>query len=378
MPFSPPPPNFALDNQPGFPNGNFVPRIAPRPPACTDNNLGRLDSVAPGTVLVLDNDFMCESFGEGHGSAVTRAVRQNGFRGPIQQVPNMAGMGISTPDPLMEVHADPAKARQAFANAASRQVINHLNGDTNNLNTLATTGARNSVLNISAGTSKSDVVRTQVLRILEDPNAAQNAERAFGVNMERLRSEDPNISGPERQRLTQGLVDSANQGLDGNPNVATARQNYDLAVRRFEANRNSVVVATTNHNPISDNMPGVRYPNDYHRSFNINNDVTAVAAAPGHGQPASPRDTNRAIYGNGSVNSRFPIPTWASTEAPRLGTSYAAPETGAVMAELHRQNPNLSSSQIENLMRQRFTRNRDNRQELNTEAVRTFLQQSTH
>lgn len=57
-----------------------------------------------------------------------------------------------------------------------------------------------------------------------------------------------------------------------------------------------------------------------------------------------------AIYASGSLDLQKD-----GKGAETFGTSFAAPRVAATMATLHKQNPQMSSAQIEHLMKTKFT-----------------------
>lgn len=365
---------------PQYPTPHPPTRLPPVPPGCLDPRTrlgGAHQPVEPGSLIVLDGSFRCDAFEEGHGSAVSRAAREAGYRGNIRQIADLAATdtaGIDRPGLNAE------QARAAFQAHARDQVTGMLHRHSGTLDTLAATGTRNSTLNISSGLSQSDLLRNLLQTIRQDdrmpglPRNAErdgNAERAFGINIERLLSTDPHLSIPEQQRLMQALVDSNQQALEGNPQVEAARQRYATSIRRFESANNSVVVSTTNPN-LSDDFPGVRYPEGFHRSYNITDQVTAVGARPEAGWAASPGDADHAIYGRGQVWDRMG-PPFLPLEGNRAGTSFAAPRTAALTAELHRRHPQLSSAQVETLLRNQFTSQNEGRTELDDNAASRYL-----
>ena len=354
------------------PNFSFY----PNPGQNRDPRSQQSSDFPPGSLIILDNGFSQGVMGEDHGAAVTRAARVAGFNGQIRQVPveqsfNLAPVGIPA--------QNPDRARQAFRDFARNAVVNMLDSTGRRLDGFSQNGVRNSALNISSGLSQADLVRNLELMIESNPAIAANAALAFGVDLGKLGSSDPQVALAERQRLLQGLVDNTHQAVTNNPDIGAARQRYDEAVRRFEGNNNSVVVATSNPR-LSDGVPGVRYPEDYHRSFNINDQVTAVSSRPADGAPASPLDTPQAIYTDGRVMHRHaPRLPFRSDETDFVpGTSFAAPRVTALTAELHRQNPGLTSSQVENLLRNRFTQQQEGRTELNDLGAYQYMRAQTY
>lgn len=339
------------------------------PAVCLNSNGTTSGPTRPGSVIVLDNGFECnDTFREGHGSLVNRTVRESGFQGPIAR--NEVQFRGNASTLLDKKPLTPDQARQAMRQDAANLVTGSLNGYADSLNAQSKAGARNSVMNISGGLNKADVVRALINRMFTNQQSLDNATRAFGVDQAKLRSPDPKVSGPEMLKLQQGLVDTTNQGLDNNAQVRQAQNGYNTAVKRFESQRNSVVVAVGNTGAAVLH-PGVKLPQDFQRSYNVNDDVTAVGASMrGIGRSGfSAEERGNIVYAEGMAPTNNLAPGQTS---PSLGTSFAAPRISGVMAELHRRHPNLSSSQVENLMRNQLTDQRGGYTELDPNKARQF------
>lgn len=346
--------------------------LSARPPqipaVCLNSNGTTAGPHRPGSVIVLDSGFDCTDTYEGHGSLVNRTVRESGFSGPISRTQVQFRGNAATQ--LDKQPLTPEQARQALRQDAANLVTGSLNGYAESLNAQSRAGARNSVMNISGGLNKADVVRALINRMCDNPQSLDNATRAFGVDQEKLRSSDPKVSGPEMLKLQQGLVNTTNQALDNNPQVARAQNNYNTAVKRFESQQNSVVVAVGNTGAAVLH-PGVKLPQDFQRSFNVNDDVTAVGASMrGIGRSGfSANERSNIVYAEGMAPTNNLAP---GQTQPSMGTSFAAPRIAGVMAELHRRHPNLSSAQVENLMRNQLTDQRGGYTELDPGKVRQF------
>ncbi|MFN8607705.1 MAG: S8 family serine peptidase [Vulcanimicrobiota bacterium] len=345
----------------------------PRFPAvCRDGNGATGGKTGPGSVIVVDDGFVCNDLYEGHGSLVSRTARSNGFQGQIQrqELPQRAGMAGPG---IFEPGLPAAEARKRLEAQAGRWVTNNLNAYTDSLNHQSAAGVKNSVVNLSGGLNKADVFNNMMKAVSSTPDAMDNAIRAAGVDRDKMMSPDPKISGPEHQKFQQTIMDSINRGLDGNAQVARARRDYDQAVKRFESNHNSVVVAVGNTGEQRGRIhPGVKVPDDFERSFNINDQVTAVGSSlRGLGRASySANERNNIIYAEGlAPTDNLPE---GQTQIPN-GTSFAAPRVSSLMAELHRRHPNLSSQQVENLMRQQMTDERGGYTEVDPLKARRFL-----
>ncbi len=342
-----------------------VPQI---PAVCRNSNGTTTAPTRPGSVIVLDGGFDCNDRYEGHGSLVNRTVRESGFGGPITRTEPQFRAGSA---PLLDQKKlTPEQARVALRKDATELVSGSLQAYTDSLNQQSKAGVKNSVMNISGGLNKADVVRVMIGRMFHSPQSFDNASRAYGVDRVKLQSPDPNVSGPEMLKLQQGLVNTTNQALDNNPEVARASRDYRQAVKRFEGQHNSVVVAVANTGAVGIH-PGVKVPGDFQRSFNVTEDVTAVGASMrGIGRSGfSAEERGNIVYAEGMAPTNNLAPGQTS---PSVGTSFAAPRVSGVMAELHRRNPMLSSAQVENLMRNQLTDQHAGYTELDPTRVRQF------
>lgn len=361
-----------------FPNFSFNPSLPPPPmpqvpPVCRrDGNGETTGKPGPGSVVVVDNGFICNDQYEGHGSLVSRSARESGFHGSIQRQQLPFGPGQAGPG-VFEPNLSPAETRKRLEAQAGAMVTNNLNAYTASLNHQSAAGVKNSVVNFSGGLNKADVFRNLMKSVMSSPESMDNAMRAAGVDKEKMLSPDPKISGPEHQKFQQMLMDIVNRGLDGNPQVKKAQQNYNQAVKRFEANHNSVVVAVGNTGEDRAKMhPGVKVPDDFEHSFNINDQVTAVGSSlRGLGRASySANERNNIIYTEGLAPSDNLPP--GESQIPN-GTSFAAPRVSVLLAEIHRRYPNLTSQQAENLLRQQLTDQRGGYTEVDPLKARRFL-----
>ena len=316
--------------------------------------------------------------GETHGSLAAGAARGTGFRGRIVGT-DRANAGIGRLDrqamELQDRYSTPGRTREqtiadlrAYSGTRAGALLDQ---QTQYLNRLTASGANRSVANLSLGRSKASgtldlyeqmMPALRLDRNENDPAFArangmlQNVARAAGVDVSRLRSPDERVRNAERGRMTQFLINQVSQGMDQSPALASARRNYGTAVRNFEARNNSVVIAAGNEGQhltdLREAHGGYRLsaPRDFSRNVLQNNDVTSVGATDDTGG----RERRAAYTGN---SPGIDIYADGGTGARGFdgreidGTSFAAPRVAATMAELHRRNPNMSSAQIENLMR---------------------------
>lgn len=324
-----------------------------------------------------------------HGEMVNMTARQNGFKGPVftQSQPLMmqrnqertrAEEGFFKP-------ATPEQTRANLANYSQARALSLLESQTQMVNGATATGTRNSALNLSMGGSLADLTlgaysNASMAWMPADPKfskevndrvradglvAATNFASAYGLDVKKMMSSDPKVSGPERARLQEALANGINGSLKASPEVRKAKQDFATAVGRFEAGHNSVVISSGNEGDIAGLMARDSHghrarnmPANFDTNFLDTPAATMVGATrwtngggtlkEGVAQYSS-RQSGVDIYASGSLSLSN------NQKKDVTGTSFAAPRVAATMAELHRRNPNLSSSQVEALMRQSLT-----------------------
>ena len=344
-----------------------------------------INAAKPPAGSLIISDFFTPSDGEtfAHGEVVNMAARQNGFRGPVftsdqPMSPVAANQAISSAEMVL---TNPGAKREDILRAVSQrtnaQAISLVETQTQAVRNATASGAKNSVLNLSMGASKagyaSDLYSQAALAWDDKANAdnraygatvAGNFAKAYDLNMDSLQSADPKVSGPERAKLQQNLIRHVDHTIENSSGLKAAKQSYTTEVRRFESGNNSVVISAGNHADDSNDMlkdaagTPVMAPKDYEKNLLEIPEVTSVGATrfmddKGGVQERTAQYSSRSegvdIYASGSVDYD------GDQKADNWGTSFSAPRVAGTMAELHRQNPSMTSSQIENLMRNRLT-----------------------
>ncbi len=339
-----------------------------------------------GSLVIID-DFQDSNGHAAHGNVGAHAAEQHGFRGPIYAekygsdtyVPSQAG---ATASRLSEKPLAPAAARQAIERYASQSQQGLLSNVTGDLNKVRETGLHDSAINVSMGTHPQNIALALYERVRSAPTQpapppppesgftdyankeyqfAQNVMGAYGIDQSKLNSTDSKVSGPERLRLQQGLLDAAQRG-GKTDEVQQAKKEYGQAVRAVESRNNSVVVSAGNQEQVLDQLAadagGRRVKAEANSNHNVlvNSDVTTVGATRWNtkGQERlaeySTRDPEVDIYASGSVGNGE-----NQNRANTMGTSFSAPRVAAMMASLHGTRPGTPSRAAENLMRNRLT-----------------------
>jgi hypothetical protein len=279
---------------------------------------------------------------------------------------------------LLKPGATPEQTRAAVNHYARNEALMILESQVQAVNNATASGARNSVLNISQGYSQANVTANLYWNAADawNPKApleyrkagqviARNLSTAYGLDYSKLSSQDPKVSGPERARLQEAIMGSVDGAISRSPEVAKARKQFAAAVHSFEAGRNSVVISAGNAGTVLDQLGQDAHghrprsvPADFNRNFLDTPEATMVGATRWFQKDgelkevvANYNSTNSGndIYASGSVGLKH------QQKADTWGTSFAAPKVAATMATLHRLNPNLTSSQIEALMKASLT-----------------------
>ncbi len=362
-------------------------------------------------------DTFTPSFDSGglpHGLLVARAAGNQGFQGRVH--PSIQEPPVVTKT-LPEVTAQVSKlgtqelSREEALGALSRytEVSNttFLDDQSAYLERRTEEGVRNSVANFSLGSSKASTVDTLYSHAMlsldsgaaaqhtqaaagTGPRALDNYATAFGLDAEKLRSNDDAISGPERQKLQQALVNHVSNDFDNNPAIKASQNRWDSAVGNFEAGRNSVVIAASNEGDKAEELVAgnghrpVQVPADYEKNILENDAVTSVGATETRtvdGKNETVRSAYSSVSGGQDVYADGTVRAPDGTDIA-TGTSFSAPKVSATMARLHRDHPEMSSAQIENLMKNRLTATvADGGQEmsvLDQQQTLDFLSKSTY
>lgn len=345
-----------------------------------------LKNQKPGSLFVLDDFqptggqaipglFAAPEWMASHGGHVLDTARQEGFKG--QSLP----LELNRPLSDEQLQAKYGKMTELWKNGKTpedlrtslyeRAVVNRtrlLDNATQSLDDLSEAGAHNSVVNISASGSQA-ATTNNLLRMMipKDPNdpdsvASARAERAkfaqaFGVNDADLSSDNQEIQGAARQKLFQGVVDLVGS-TQKDPRFIHSKSEYESAVQHFEAGYNSVVVASGNDGPVEQFWEKATYGRKLQvpSEFTVNDlgvDAATVVGATrdweGKPYPAEYNNVYNGLdmYANGYAGNGKP--------GGEEGSSFAAPKVAVALAGLHAKFPSLSSSQVENLMRNRLT-----------------------
>jgi hypothetical protein len=338
-----------------------------------------------GTVYMRDDFLPDPQAGVPHGDVVGYTGRKQGFNGHLEghQQPQNSNWGqFSSIESFNSLNTDKLcreDALNSISKAAEGMASGMMDSQSSYLDQMAAKGVKNSVVNLSWGSSKARVSSNLYEDAAKawlpgdsndgppDQAALNNFATAFNLDTAKLHSTDPKVHGPERQKLQQGLINQVSTAIDESSAVGCSKKNWERAVNGFEGQKNSVVIAAGNQGELHDAFEKsnhgrqVEVPKDFETSFLQTDEVTSVGATRWFQKDGQLKERQAKyssqtdgidIYASGSVRApKNP------DKAIEWGTSYAAPRVSVAMGELHRQNPDLSSAEVERLMKNKFTHN---------------------
>ncbi len=356
------------------------------------------ESPERGSLVIVD-DFQDTSLEASHGNVAAFAARQHGFRGEIYAERIGPDNRVSHPawdsySSLQQGPLSPEQARGAVEEFASKNQSTLLGDVTGDLDKIRERGLTDSAVNVSYGTHPQNVADNLYRTVRSAPRGsmfaqngqaqrARNVMNAYGIDQATLDNPDTSVSGPERLRLQQALLDAAQRGAE-TPDVLQAKEQYGEAVRALEANNNSVVVSAGNQGTILDDWArdagGLRVnaaPDSNHNVL-VNSDVTTVGATRWFNNGTeriadySTPDPEVDIHASGSVGNGED-----QNRMKTLGTSFASPRVAGAMAALHGNYPGMPSSAVENLMRNRLTHEVEGQPTLSFQLAEEYMRQGT-
>lgn len=324
-------------------------------------DLAQQQEVQPGTLIV--SDFFDDRSGASHGEVVEKSSRELGFQNSIvkRQAKENASTRIAERyySRLDGRQFSPEEMKEFTYDYMLHRQVGSLDSVSDEIDSLNEVGTRNSVLNLSRGWGKAQIMESiyDRTRIAWDqtahPQSRTVGERrlnklapAFGLKAQDIIE---NV-GETRAKFQQGLLSLLDEaGQD--ERLAVAQKRYDEAVSRFESNNNSVVVAAANSGRVLSTMaldaPTPELAPDFFRNRLANDEVTTVGATREMGGKEQVADyTNQDpgidFYADGQIDGAW-------------GTSFATPRTGAVMAQLHKENPEATSAEVEAMLNRDFS-----------------------
>ena len=335
---------------------------------------------APPAGSLIMNDRFGKSQGMTHGMIGTTAARHHGFQGTVIENhtdgPGASAIKLQASTDLVRGQLNGAQARKALTQVLEQDAVGMYDQQIPLLKKMTAAGTKNSAANISWGSSKAEA--TGALYGLAasaweggSPEARKqgqttlgNLARAFKLDNTKLMSSDPKVHAAERQKLQQSLANFSSDVIDNSPVVAKAKSRFNDAVVDFEAGNNSVVISSGNSGRVLDELAAknhgltIKTSPDFFKSVLDSEHVTSVGATRWFSNKGkleerlaqySSQYQGVDIHASGSVGLKDP------NKADEYGTSFAAPRVAATMARLHKDNPDLSSAQVENLLRESMT-----------------------
>lgn len=307
-----------------------------------------------------------------HGEVVSACCLDLGFTGALVCCPDSPAL----PEEVQKLSVSAARLR------AQRQVtpedVLAMLGDQAEYDTLAVIYSaatplrhlarwrlRGVVVNLSKGVSQARHVRAFYPLLADNPRLLAGAARAWKLDLAALLSLDESASMPQRALLQQQLVDLVEARLSQSARLKAALEDYRRAVVTFEEGGNSVVVSAGNDGYSLQHMARLaggkepRVPADWMTNLLLLPETTNVGAADAEYSSPSPL---LDVVAPGRAANCF-----------SLGTSFAAPRVAAVLAELHRRNPQLTSQEVEDRLIREFT---DSGARLDLDKIRSWMKGS--
>lgn len=267
--------------------------------------------------LVLCDDFRIQA-GSTHGQWVARVARGAGYQGDLIAVHCESDNQAEVDECVQQwgQAQEPELIRQGLYQTVLKTRLGAVRAATESLKSLGP--AQQVVVNFSLGSSPAMAVAALLAM---GPEAHAQFARAFG------------------SEFAAGLVELANStSLD--PALLQSRQQFATEVSRFESAHNSVVIAAGNDGELAQKLHG-RLPAGWDRSDLVTPETTVVGAQ-GSGYTSCPESVTHWAPGKIRMGQELLV-----------GTSFAAPQIAAALAQLHQQHENASSRELEELLKRR-------------------------
>lgn len=337
-----------------------------------------------GSLVVVDNftpTMTMGPFGPGgpaetpHGHMVAASARGQGFQGNLiasEYQPTDGQLRSELRNRMNQAGLPAQEFKQALSQRVRQNSIGLLESMNRRLEGLQEAGLRNSAVNLSFGADQASEVLSLYGEVRQafSPGPFQqfsaplldNYCRAFGLDKPKLMSEDPAVSGPERGKLQQALIDQVRGASEGDPAISAARARYDQAVNQLESGHNSVVVSASNGGKVLEilaaDAPGsapLKTGPSFYDNVLANSQTTVVGATTGRGADEKVAGYSSDykevdVYANGTA----PLGSFPGLPDAQ-GTSFASPRVAAVMAQLHELYPEKTSAQIEAMLKEQLS-----------------------
>lgn len=275
----------------------------------------------PGSLVVLDV-FKSATGAEPHGQRVTQAALDTGFSGPLLQkdfnqlrtaaTQQLGSLAVNSSrqwkvGSTLECLTDWAAARRAFT----------VRGRNDDLQLLAQGGLKNSVVNLSLGSSVTDLVGNLLQESRPRNASPEEQARARGVQAQLLQA-----TGQSTWPQVFSVIGQAVAASSQHPIYLAEKASYDQTVSALVEQGNQLVVASGNEGELSRTLGPI--PSEWSRN-DLASSETVVAGALDGGSvaPYSNRFPGVTFYADGEL---------ISGGRSHRGTSYAAPRVAARLA----------------------------------------------
>lgn len=329
-------------------------------------DLAKTETISPGSLVL--SDFFDARTGPAHGPIVEQSSRDIGFQSKIVKKEAPGNQALTLSDRffsrLDNRTFSPQEMKQYTYDYIKNRQMGNLQSATEELNTLTEADVRGTVLNLSRGSGKAQIMESVYERVqlgwdhnaypqskLVGERRVQKLAPALGLDAESVLQGKDGARAVFQKRLL-ALIDEASADQE----VAAAQTAYDQAVADFEAKGNSVVVAAGNSGRVMRMLQmdssQVDVAPDFFRNLLANDQVTTVGSTRrfnGSEMVAdyTNKDSGIDLYADGDIGNDW-------------GTSFATPRIGSIMARLHQENPHATSEQVEAMVGDRFGQKLDN------------------
>lgn len=235
----------------------------------------------------------------------------------------------------------PESAKAGLAGFVSEAVAGNLNWATALLGQVTAEGFRHSVVNYSQGLDSIVLMVLAKHALSQGSKLTETAKQNYRENLTRATSGeiDPNIGEAE---LDKKLLQSIKSAQSESPSIQEATIRWRDQIQEFEKNNNSVVVAAGNSGRDIKALKSAGFDIDGSEDLNI----FSVPGATVVGATIPAADSSVALASQSSFGTEIDFLAGGDF-GEHFGTSFAGPKVANAMRAAHLANPDFSSEQAE-------------------------------
>ncbi len=295
-----------------------------RPQEAVAKTANRPSGTADDTVAIFDD------FGPGltHGDQVQYVVQTNSRSTRASNVRQV------------EVGSNASGSLNQFI---EQRVTSFLDNTSNGIQSVLNNPGRIRVINQSQSISELRAATEYFAQTQSQPGGRENLARELGLP-----------ANANNQTLLRGLVNRVDRIFENSPRIREARARYDRLSNQLERRGILHVVTAGNTGDTLRQLRGmgIRGDQDFTRSVLFNRNTVVVGASTG-GRPeriaSFSTPTPFVTVAIDGTNIRV------ARDRRADGTSFAAPQVTATIAEIRRINPRLTNAQVRGILRQAAT-----------------------